>query len=192
MKGLISIRRAVFLCLLIPIAALALGVTTASADPSNAYLYGPALPTRCPVAWQSPDPSVSTCWARFFVPSIALTTQSVLLRIGDYEASFADCSAFSSSTTTTFQLDGAFVPITNQPCRYLPLDTTFGQPVWRTDYRYLIPAGSLSPGDHTITWTSTFNSGYSYSLGCSDPSGRCPIPAGTVQTSTVTLTIITG
>jgi hypothetical protein len=192
MRRLISIRRALLRCLLIPIAALALGVTDASADQSDVYVHGPALPTRCPFAWQTPDPSVSTCWARFFVPSIALTTQSVLLRIGDYEASFADCSAFSLATTTTFQLDGAFVPITNQPCRYLPLDTTFDQPVWRTDNRYLIPAGSLSPGDHTITWTTTYNSGYSYSLGCTDPSGRCPIPAGTVQTSTVTLTIITG
>jgi len=49
-------------------------------------------------------------------------------------------------------------------------------PVWETDFRYLIPAGALTPGVHTVTWTSTFTSDFSYSLGCTDPSGRCTTP----------------
>lgn len=166
----------------------------ASGESTNAYLHTLAAPPVCAFPWETPDPSVSVCQARFFAPRLALTTQSIILRIGESEGSQADCTAFAAAQTTTFAIDGAPMPIITQPCRYVALAVDNvslpALPVWLTEFRYLIPAGALAPGVHTVTWIDTFTSGYSYSPGSGDPSGRCTVPAGTVHTSTTTLTII--
>lgn len=169
----------------------------ASGESTDGYLHNLAAPPLCALPWQTPDPSLSICQARFLAPRLALTSQSVLLRIGDFEATQADCTSYDATQTTTFAVDGAPVPVTTQPCRFISqsvdnvvtLPLAGAQTVWGTDFRYLIPAGSLAPGTHTVTWTATFSSDWSYSLGCTDPSGRCTVPAGTVWTETTTLTI---
>ena len=164
----------------------------AAAESGDGYLHNLNAPPLCAFPWETPDPSVPICQARFFAPRLALTSQSVILRIGDVESSQADCEAYSSGVTTTFKVDGGSVPVTTIPCRYTPMTpdnlTAFG-PLWRTDYRFLIPAGSLAVGVHTVTWTATYNVDITFSLGCTDPSGRCTTPAGTVVTATAELTI---
>lgn len=170
----------------------------ASAESTDGYLHNLAAPPLCPLPWETPDPSLPVCQARVFAPRLALTSQSVVLRIGDFEASQDDCASYFTAQTTTFTIDGAAVPIVVQPCRELPhsIDNVITLPafgadrVWETDYRYLMPAGSLLPGIHIVTWTASFTSSYSYTLGCDDPSGRCTVPAGSVFTSTTTLTIV--
>jgi hypothetical protein len=178
------------------VAALASTAGVASGESPEGYLHNLAAPPLCAVLGDAPDASLPVCQARFFgPPRVALTSQSVLLRIGDSESSQADCEAFSAGVTTEFRIDGDPVSITTHPCRYVPqpVDNLEGSlpviPVWVTEFRYLIPAGALAPGVHTVTWTATYNVDVSYSLGCTDPSGRCTTPAGTVVTSTKELTI---
>jgi hypothetical protein len=143
----------------------------------------------------APDPSLPACQVRFPPGQTgyqALTSQSILFRIGDVEASQADCAAFSAATTVTFTIDGASVPVTIIPCQYI------AQPIanlgnfvgnWFTDRRYLSGPGALAPGVHTETATITYNTSFSYSLSCTDPSGRCTVAAGTVNRFTSTLTV---
>jgi len=185
------------LFLLLPVVTAAAVVTVlasaagvASAESASGYLHNLAMPPRCALTSETPDPSAPICQLpNFGAPRLALTSQSVILRIGDAESSRADCAAYSAGVTTTFAVDGAPVPITTQPCRFVPKLDDFQPFWWWTEYRYLIPAGSLAPGEHTVTWTATYNTDVSYSLGCTDPSGRCTVPAGTVVSSPTTLTI---
>ena len=180
-------------CLLVAaiFAVGAAGAGVASAESMNGYLHNLAMPPRCALSWETPDPSVPVCQLiNFGAPRLALASQSVILRISDVESSRADCAAYSAGVTTTFTVDDAPVPITTQHCRFVPELGDLGELFWWwTDYRYLIPAGSLAPGVHTVMWTATYNTEVSYSLGCTDPSGRCTIPAGTVINSPTTLTI---
>ena len=184
--------------LAISAALLACASASTAAESGDGYLHNIAQPVRCAAQGQTPDPTVSVCSVHFFQPRVALTSQTLLLAISDLEASRDDCSSYGSAQTTTFSVDGSPVPITTQPCRYVTqsVDNEFTLPiaganaVWDSEWRYLIPAGSLAPGVHTLTFTSTFTSDYSYSLGCGDPSGRCTVPAGTIDTATTTLTIV--
>jgi hypothetical protein len=184
--------------LAISAALLASASVTSAAESADGYLHNIAEPARCAAPGQTPDPTQSVCSAHFFAPRVALTSQTVLLAISDFEASQGDCTSYGDAQTTTFAVDGAPVPITTQPCRYVPqsVDNVITLPVegydavWDSERRYLIPAGSLAPGVHTLTWTSTFTSDWSYSLGCGDPSGRCTVPAGSVDTATTTLTVM--
>ncbi len=176
--------------LLLAVAVALGGSGAAVADGGDAYLHSIQLPPRCAFPWTSPDPAASACRAGFFSPDLVLTSQLVVFAVDELEGSHQDCEAFAAATTTTYQLDGAYVPVTTQACRYVPHDQTLGIPVWRTAHRSLIPAGSLASGDHAITWTQTVNHAYSYSLGCDDPTGRCVVDAGTVTTSTETLTVV--
>ena len=166
----------------------------AAASPAEHYLHSLHAP---PLCLGAPDPSLPVCQARFFGTQWqALTSQSILFRIGDIEASRADCEAFLDATTITFAIDGESVPVTTIGCRYVsrPIDnlpTTFvGN--WGTDFRYLSEPGQLAPGAHTETVTITYNADVSYSLGCTDPSGRCTTPAGTVYHFTSKLTVSEG
>jgi hypothetical protein len=176
-------------------AALALALTggTARATSPDGYLHSLAMPPFCPFPWGTPDPSLAICQANAFAPRLALTSQSVILRGGDYEGSLADCTGYATAVTTAFTLDRELIPVTTQPCRYVPRAVEnanfFVIPNWDYEVRSLIPAGSLSVGIHTLTWTATFNANFSYSLGCTDPSGRCTVPAGTVFNSTSDLVI---
>ena len=93
---------------------------------------------------------------------------------------------------TVSTLDGVQVDTTTVPCRFVsrPLDN---QPIpvipgWVYAVRYVIPAGSLAPGTHTLSTTGTYTVDVSYSLGCDDPSGRCTHQAG--DTFTVTNSLI--
>jgi hypothetical protein len=166
----------------------ALGVANAAS--ADRYLHDPAAPPLCAFPWTTPDPSVSVCQARFFAPRLALTSQSVLLRIGDAESSRADCVSYDSGVATTFAIDGQGVSITKIPCHDEPRVNVAGvMPVWGVDYRHFIPAGTIAPGVHTVTWTSTYTRDVSYSLGCTDPSGRCTVSGGTVVSSTTQLII---
>jgi hypothetical protein len=177
----------------------AIMVPGANAAPSaDAYLNSIAVPPRCAFPWQSPttDP---VCSDGLFAPRLATTTQSVILGVSDFEASRTDCQGYADAQTTVFSIDGSPVPITTQPCRevtqsvptLLTLPFDGASAVWAVSYRYLIPAGSLAPGNHTFTWTITFTSDYTYALGCTDPSGRCLGDAnGTVLTNTNTLTVV--
>jgi hypothetical protein len=164
----------------------------------DGYLNSIAVPPRCAYPWQSPttDP---VCSVGLSAPRLATTSQSVILGLSDFEGSRADCQGFVDAQTTVLAIDGSPVPITTQPCRevtqsvpnLLTLPFDGANAVWAVSYRYLIPAGSLSPGDHTFTWTITFTSDYTYALGCTDPSGRCLGDAkGTVLTITNTITIV--
>jgi hypothetical protein len=176
----------------------AIMVPGANAAPSaDGYLHSIAVPPRCAFPWQSPttDP---VCSDGLFAPRLATTSQSVILGVSDFEGSLADCQGYVDAQTTVFTIDGSPVPITIQPCREvtqsvpnlltLPIDGV--NAVWAVSYRALIPAGSLSPGDYSFSWTITFTSDYTYALGCTDPSGRClGDAAGTVLTNTNTLTI---
>jgi hypothetical protein len=171
-------------------AACAAGV--AAADPAEQYLHNLAAPPLCPQ--DVPDSSLPVCQVRFFGESWqALTSQSIILRIGEIEATQADCAAFSDATTMTFAIDGAPVPVTQIPCRYVarPIDNlgTGWAGDWGTDFRYLSEPGALAAGQHIEVATLTFNSSYSYSLGCTDPSGRCTVPAGTVNNYTSEITV---
>lgn len=177
----------------------AIVVPGANADLSaDGYLHSIAVPPRCAFPWQSPA-SDPVCSDGLFAPRLATTSQSVILGVSDFEGSLADCEGWVNAQTTVFAIDGSPVPITFQPCRMvtqsvpnlltLPIDGA--NAVWATSSRILIPAGSLSPGDHSVTWTITFTSDYTYSLGCTDPSGRClGDTTGTVLTNTNTLTIV--
>ena len=164
----------------------------AAAGPAEQYLHDLAAPPLCPQ--DAPDSSLPVCQVRFFGGSWqALTSQSILFRIGDIEASRADCAAFSDATTVVFAIDGVSVPFTTIPCRFVPrpidnLGADFADS-WATDFRYLSEPGALTAGVHTETATITVNSSYSFSLGCTDPSGRCTIPAGTVESFTSELTV---
>jgi DNA-binding SARP family transcriptional activator len=156
-----------------------------------------AAPPMCASPSETPNASLSSCQAHFFAPRVALTSQSVLLTISDWEATRADCATYSAAQTTTFAVDGEPVLYTTVPCQHVThsIDNVITLPLldaptaWGMQDRYLIPARTLTPGTHTLTWTSTFLSDYSYSLGCTDPSGRCTTKAGTVATSTTNLTI---
>ena len=166
----------------------------AAASPAENYLHNLHAP---PLCLGAPDPSLSVCQVRFFGTQWqALTSQSILFRVGEVEASQADCQAVVDGTTITFAIDGESVLVTTIGCRYV------SQPIanlpnvivgnWFTDFRYLSEPGQLAPGAHTETATFTFNADVSYSLGCTDPSGRCTTPAGTVFHLTSHLTVSEG
>src|SRR4051812_30452520 len=175
--------RRISLCLVLAAAAgLATYGSVARGDSGERYLHSfMNAPPLCPFEWGTPDANVPACQVRFFAPRLALASQTLLLRIGDFEASRADCAAYAAGVTTTFAIDDVPVSITTLPCRYVPqavANVTDGccpiaVPVWMTDFRYLIPAGALHEGVHTVTWTATYTADVSFSLGCDDPSGRC-------------------
>ena len=96
---------------------------------------------------------------------------------------------------TVATVDGVSVDTTSVPCRFVPRPVD-NQPIpvipgWVNDTRYVIPAGWLTPGTHTLSTTITYTVDVSYSLGCDDPSGRCTHHAGDTFTFTHSL-IITG
>ena len=179
------------------IVALFAVAATASAESADRYLHSIAMPPKCAFAWNQPDPSLSVCWVSPWVDHAALASQSLILAVGDFEATREDCESWRRQTMV-FTVDGSPVPITTQPCREVSrsIDNVITLPffgadtVWGASFRYLIPAGSMSLGVHTFTATSTYTSDYSYTLGCDDPSGRCTVPAGTVASSTSAFTII--
>jgi hypothetical protein len=169
--------------------SLAAPASLASEGAYAFYLHDLPAPALCPRT--APDPSLDICQARFFEPPFqVLSSQYVLLRIGDFEANHASCEAFSRSTTETFLIDGSAVPFTTIPCRYVakdPANMPFPAGSWGTDFRYLIAPGMLAPGVHTVTYILTADSTYTITGPppfCYDPSGTCTIVAGTTFTST--------
>ena len=68
----------------------------------------------------------------------------MLIRIGDGEATQADCLKFQNSSTVSITLDGSSVPVHVINCS---LDGA----MWRVDYRYVSPP--LTPGTHVATGT---------------------------------------
>jgi hypothetical protein len=170
--------------------SIAASPSLASDGAYNAYLHNLPAPVLCPRT--APDPSLDICQARFFEPPFqVLSSQYVLLRIGDVEANQASCEAFSRSSTETFLIDGSPVPFTTIPCRYvaMPPENLGSEWTgnWGTDFRYLITPNMLTPGVHTVTYTQVADSTYTITGPpdfCPDPSGTCTILAGTTQTFT--------
>ena len=93
-------------------------------------------------------------------------------------------------------VDGVPVDTTTVHCRFVP-HAVDNQPIpvipgWVYATRYVIPAGSLTPGTHTFVGTATYKVDVSDSLGCDDPSGWCTHHAGDTAAFTRSLIIITG
>ena len=169
------------------LAAFAGVAGVASATSPDGYLHGLNAAPLCPTTSPGPlDQPSDTCQIRFFTPVVpqALTGQSILFRVGDFEASRADCDAFTDSTVVTFAIDGVAVPVTAVTCRFIPRPVDNIPSVivgyWFVDFRYVSAPGQLAPGSHTAHVVITAVADYSYSLLCDDPSGRCVVPAGTV------------
>jgi hypothetical protein len=75
------------------------------------------------------------------------TGEWMVFRIGDLEATLADCQAFEANTTVTYALDGQAVDTDHLPCQV----RTDGN--WFTDYRFL--SHPLVPGLHSVAVTFT-------------------------------------
>jgi hypothetical protein len=81
----------------------------------------------------------------------ASTGEWILFRIGDREASLADCQAFVANVAIAFALDGQPVAVNHLPCQLRPDGN------WFTDYRFL--SHPLTPGVHMFTATFTSSGG---------------------------------
>jgi hypothetical protein len=176
------------------VAASSLPVVSAAAQSPDSFLHTANAAPRCASSGESPDPTVQVCAGFAFGGTrVALTTQSVLLNVGDAEANQTDCSAAFTTTTRTLEVDGQPLPITVVPCRYIPpadeLVNPFFHGHWALFYRSLLDPGTLAPGTHTITFTTHWISDFTYSLNCPDPSGRCTVPAGSIEIDTGQLII---
>jgi hypothetical protein len=175
-------------------AVLAATAGTASADSPQSYLHTLAAPVPCAGPGGTPDATVSVCQGMIFGGTrVTLTSQAVIVAIGDAESSQIDCNASFDTTTHSIAVDGQGVPITVSPCRYYPSADTrvspFFRGTWAVGYRYLIDPGALAPGAHTLTWVTRWIEDFTYSLGCTDPSGRCTVPAGSVEIETGALIV---
>jgi hypothetical protein len=174
------------------VAACVVVVATASAESPDGYLHNWTAPPRCPQGVA--DASIPVCQVTFFGTGYeASTSQSILFRVGDFEATAEDCRTVSTSVTVTFTIDGTLVPVTELPCRFIPIPidnvSLAFVGYWGTDFRYVSPPAALVSGTHVETATFFVDSSFTYSLGCGDPSGRCTVPAGTVFTYTSDVTI---
>jgi len=176
-------RRSLAVSVAVSLVALAVAATAARGASTGAYLHTLLTPPRCAPADGTPDPSQPICSVGSFGPvRQALTSQSVLVTFLDEESSQADCAAAMAGVETVATVDGVPVDTTTVACRFVqqPLDNV-AMPVipgWVYDVRYVIPAGLLTPGTHTLAVTDTYTVDVSYSLGCDDPSGRCTHHAG--------------
>jgi hypothetical protein len=175
------------------VAMLAVTAGTASADSPDSYVHTAKAPPPCANSGATPDSAVVVCGTTFGVSRTALSSQFVVVTVGDAEGSHADCAAGFDATTHTLVIDGIAAPITVVPCRFVALNETQVNPFfrghWAVFYRYLINPGTLAPGSHTITFTTNWIKDFTFSLNCTDPSGRCTIPAGSVQIDTGELVI---
>jgi hypothetical protein len=174
--------------------AFGAAVVSAAAQSPESYLHTANAPPRCASPGESPDGAVTVCLG--FASGgtrIALSSQSIILSVGDAESSQADCSAGFDATTHDFTVDGVSAPITVVSCRYIaPADlrvNPFFHGNWAVFYRSLLDPGALAPGAHAVTFTTHWIKDFSYSLGCTDPSGRCTVPAGSVEVLTGQLII---
>ena len=174
-------------------APLVLATGTATADSAQSHLHAFNATAPCASRGQPPDASLAVCGMTFGVTRLALSSQSVILVVGDAESSHADCANGFAATTHSWMIDGNEVPITVDHCRYIPpndpLVNPFFRGAWAVAYKNLIKPGALTAGSHTVTFTTNWIHDQTYSLGCTDPSGRCTIPAGSVEIDTGQLII---
>ena len=70
---------------------------------------------------------------------VALSSQSVLLSVGDAEANRTDCSAAFTTTTRTLEVDGQPLPTTVVPCRYVPPADELVNPFFRGHWGLWLP-----------------------------------------------------
>jgi hypothetical protein len=171
-------------------------VGTAGGAATDAYVHTLLTPPRCAPADGTPDLSQPVCSVGFFGPiRQALTSQAVIVTFLDEESSQADCAAAMAGVETVATVDDVPVGTTTVGCRFVPhaVDNlaTPVIPGWVYDIRYVVSAGSLTPGTHTLGVTDTYRVDVSYSLGCDDPSGRCTHHAGDTFSFTKSL-VITG
>ena len=169
------------------------GAAYAAASPDG-YLHTANSPPRCASPGETPDPSVPFCQAMTLGGTrIALSTQSLILNVGDAESSRADCQSYLDAVVPMFTLDGVSYPITTVPCRYVPpgdaLVNPFFRGHWATFNHAFVPAGTLAPGVREVFYSTYFVRDYTYSLSCTDPSGRCTVPAGSFGVSVGTVII---
>ena len=187
-------RRSLVVSVALSVVAVAVVAMSALGASTDAYVHILLTPPRCALADGTPDPSQPVCGVGVVRPRQALTSQSVLVGVVlDEESSQADCAAAMTGLETVFTVDGVLVDTTTVPCRFVPRSVD-NQPIpvipgWVYAIRYVIPAGSLAPGTHTLSLTGTYTVDVTDSLGCDDPSGRCSHRAGDTFTSTSSLTI---
>jgi hypothetical protein len=165
---------------------LAAGVATAGTDGSPIAHLHSAFFLPCPLYPAPPDTTLQGCNGFGFGQTrVATATQAVVFVVGDAESNRTDCNNGFAATTHTLAIDGNSVPITVNPCRYFPPDfqeiNPFFRGYWGVFYKYLINPGTLAAGAHDITFTTHWIEDFTYSLGCTDASGRCTVPAGNVE-----------
>jgi hypothetical protein len=186
-------RRPLVVPVALSLVVLAVAATSAWGASTDAYVHTLLTPPRCVLAGGTPDPSQPVCSVGGGPARQALTSQSVLVGFLDVESSQSDCAADVTGVETVATVDGVSVDTTDVQCRFVPQPVdNLSIPVipgWVNDTRYVIPAGSLTPGTHTLSTTITYTVDVSYSLGCDDPSGRCTHHAGETFTFTKSLII---
>jgi hypothetical protein len=123
----------------------------------------------------------------------AANSDLIMFRLSHAEASFDECNSWVSDTTLTFTIDGSAQTYSSQACQYVasPVNNLFISQIgtWVADIRVTTGQYALGPGTHTATITTVVNTPFTYTLGCTAPSGLCTAKAGLTTTYTKNVNI---